>query len=278
MKMKRAERIAFLGGGNMAEALIRGLRVSGISGKALSVSEPRAARRRSLKTTYGVRTHPSNLAAIAEADLIVLAVKPQTMSDVLAEVRGSVSMNQIVVSIVAGVPSRSIEQGIGGSARVVRVMPNTPCLLGEGMSVLVAGRKASQGDVTRARRVFDTVGKTEVVADEALLDAVTGLSGSGPAYVYRFAEALIAGGVRAGLPHDLAETLTFQTLVGASKMLVETGKSPRELREAVSSPGGTTLAGLARMDRGRLVATVRDGVRAATTRSRQLAKLARSSR
>jgi pyrroline-5-carboxylate reductase len=272
------ERIAFLGGGNMAEALVRGLRASGFSARTIDVAEPLAQRRRILERRYGIRTHASNHAAIINAAVIVLAIKPQAMIEVLDELRSVIHAGQLVVSIAAGVATDTISRRLAKRVRVVRVMPNTPCLLGAGMSVLVAGKGTPKRDVSRARRLFDPVGRTDVVDDEALLDAVTGLSGSGPAYVYRFAEALIAGGVRAGLPEDLAKTLTFQTLVGAAKMLAETGKTPRDLRAAVSSPGGTTLAGLARMDRGKLFETVRDGVAAATARSRELAKLAKRAR
>jgi pyrroline-5-carboxylate reductase len=270
-----SERIAFVGGGNMAEALIKGLLSVKASARAIAVSEPRAARRRELVSRYGVRATASNLEAIERASLIVLAVKPQTMGGVLAELAAAIGRDKLVVSIAAGVSIATIENKLERGARVVRVMPNTPCLVGRGMSVLARGRAATARDLARARKIFDSVGKAEVAKREAWLDAVTGLSGSGPAYVYRFAEALIEGGIHEGLPEKLVRTLVYQTLAGAAEMLLATGKSPRELREAVSSPGGTTLAGLARMDRGDFVQVVRAGVAAATARSKELARAAR---
>jgi len=275
MRVSTRERIAFVGGGNMAEALIRGLRDSGVAPGKISVAEPRGQQRRHLAKRYRVGVHSSNVEATGAATMIVLAVKPQSMADVLAELGPTVGKRQLVVSIAAGITSASIEKALARGVPVVRVMPNTPCLLGAGMSVLAAGRSASTRDLARARALFETVGLVEVARHERWMDAVTGLSGSGPAYVYRFAEALIAGGVRAGLPEPLCQRLAFQTLVGAAKMLVSTGKTPRELREAVSSPGGTTLAGLARMEKGRFFDTVGAGVAAAARRSRELAKGAR---
>jgi pyrroline-5-carboxylate reductase len=277
MKLSSSERIAFIGGGNMAEALIRGLCESGASPRAIAVSEPIGKRRALLAKRYRVQVHASSEEALARATLVVLAVKPQTMAAALTEIRRGVGRRHLVVSIAAGVPLAVLEKGLGTGSRVVRVMPNTPCLIGEGMSMLVAGKRASPRDVARARALFETVGLVEIAESESWMDAVTGLSGSGPAYVYRFAEALIEGGVRVGLPRPVAERLAFQTLRGASGMLLATNKSPSELREAVSSPGGTTLAGLARMQEGKFFETVRDGVRAATLRSRELARAARRS-
>lgn len=275
MSVSTRERIAFVGGGNMAEALIRGLRDSGVAPARIAVAEPRSEQRRYLSKRYRVAVHAESREALSGATMIVLAVKPQSMSAVLAELRPSVSKRHLVVSIAAGITLATLEKGLGGGVRVVRVMPNTPCLLGAGMSVLAAGRAASARDLARTRALFETVGLVDVAKQERWMDAVTGLSGSGPAYVYRFAEALIAGGVRAGLPETVAQRLAFQTIMGAAKMLVSTGKTPRELREAVSSPGGTTLAGLARMEQGKFFETVGAGVVAAARRSRELARGAR---
>ena len=275
MTKSSGDRIAFVGGGNMAEALVRGLVAAGTKAATLAVAEPRAPRRRELAKKYGVRVSADNLEVVAEASIVVLAVKPQTMADVLAKLAPVVGRKRLVVSIAAGVPLANLESALGRGARVVRVMPNTPCLVGRGMSVLARGRSATVEDLTRVRRIFETVGKAEVAKTEAWMDAVTGLSGSGPAYVYHFVEALIEGGVAEGLPEALTHTLAYQTVAGAAEMLLTTGKSPRELREAVSSPGGTTLAGLARMDRGGFVRVVRAGVAAATARSKQLARASR---
>jgi len=209
MKRSSRETMALVGGGNMAEALLRGLTTAGTPPRHIHVAEPRAARRRELGSRYGVAVGSSNLAAVEGASIVILAVKPQTMGEVLAEIAPSVGRGRLVISIAAGTPIASIEGGLGGKARVVRVMPNTPCLVGKGMSVLVRGRFATTRDLARARSIFETVGKAEIAKQEAWLDAVTGLSGSGPAYVYRFAEGLIEGGLHVGLPEPLVRTLVY---------------------------------------------------------------------
>ena len=265
------KRVGFVGGGNMAEAIVRGLLAGSLAGERIQVAEPLAARRRRFARRYGVSTTADNAAAAA-CDVLVLAVKPQIMDDVLAGLSGSVAPETVVVSIAAGVRLARLEAGLGGRPRVVRVMPNTPCLVGQGASVLCGGRHARPVDVRLAREMFESVGRAWTVDSEKLLDAVTGLSGSGPAYVYRFAEALIQGGVRNGLAEELAAHLAFETIAGAAQMLLQTGESPESLRAAVSSPGGTTLAGLARLDELGFVETVAEGVTAATRRSRELGR------
>jgi pyrroline-5-carboxylate reductase len=265
--------IGFIGGGNMAEALIKGLLASGYKPKSICVSEPLAARRRVLKRRFGIEVSQSNGEVCAAADVLVLAVKPQIMAPVLEELASVVGGRTLVVSIAAGITLKRLEGGLGGKAKVVRVMPNTPCLLGRGASVLCGGRNTSKADVRLAKGLFETVGLAEVVEKERLLDAVTGLSGSGPAYVYLFAEALIDGGVRGGLDRKLATKLAYQTIAGAAEMMIETGQEPEMLRMAVSSPGGTTLAGLAQLAKGRFVQTVVGGVRAATRRSKELGRV-----
>lgn len=264
--------VGFVGGGNMAEAIVRGLLAGPIAADRVMVAEPLAGRRRLLARRYGVAVTADNAAVAAASDLVVLAVKPQVLDEVVAGLRGSIGRRSIVVSIAAGVKIARLEKRLGDSLRVVRVMPNTPCLVGLGASVLCGGRHARPGDVRLARELFESVGRAWTVDSEKHLDAVTGLSGSGPAYVYRFAEALIAGGVRNGLDERLATELAFQTIAGAAQMLLRTGQTPESLREAVSSPGGTTLAGLAQLDARGFVATVSDGVTAATRRSKELGR------
>lgn len=263
--------VGFIGGGNMAEAMVRGLVAGPLGAQAVLVAEPVAARRRQLHRRYGIGVTEDNRAAAA-CDVVVLAVKPQVMSAVLEGLTGVAGPKTIFVSIAAGVKLASIEKALGTKARVVRVMPNTPCLVGRGASVLCGGANAARADVKLARELFEHVGRAWTVDSEKLLDSVTGLSGSGPAYVYRFAEALIAGGKRNGLDAELAEQLAFQTIAGAAEMLLKTGQSPEDLRAAVSSPGGTTLAGLARLDELDFVGTVREGVTAATRRARELGR------
>jgi len=269
---KRADKIAFIGGGNMAEALARGLLSAGTTAADIRIAEPLAKRRAYWKKAYRISATDSNLDAARDATIVVVAVKPQIIDSVLAELAQAIDRHKLVVSIAAGVPLARLERPLGVRPRVVRVMPNTPCLVGRGASVLVAGGGATKADARRARTLFAHVGNAYVVDDEKVLDAVTGLSGSGPAYVYLFAEALIRGARAEGLDDDLAARLTYETLAGAAEMLLRTGRSPEELRAAVTSPGGTTLAGLNRLADGEFTKTVTAAVRAATRRSRQLGR------
>jgi len=262
--------VCFVGGGNMATALIRGLIDARICAPArLCASDVDARKRAALKRRYGIAATADNLEMARRSKVVFLAVKPQIIDAVLDDLRPAVG-GRLFVSIAAGVSSQRLERGLGGSARVVRVMPNTPALLGKAISVLVRGRHASAADEKVALRLLRAVGDAVAVRDEALLDPVTGLSGSGPAYVYRFAEALIAGGVEAGLSPVLAERLALQTIAGAAAMMLESGDTPERLRAAVTSPGGTTQAGLEEMARLGFAETVAAGVRRATERSREL--------
>ncbi len=273
---KQAPVVGFIGGGNMAAALLKGLLEpgddgGGVSPESIVVCEPLAARRRVLKRRFGVRV-TADLAQLAEAaQTVVLAVKPQVMDEVLSGLSPLLGRGKLVISIAAGVRLSRMEKALGPGVRTIRVMPNTPCLLGSGMSVLCAGATARRKDLAVARAMFEAVGEVLVVEEEKLMDAVTGLSGSGPAYVYLFAEALARGGKAAGLDQETALHLACHTLAGAARMLLESGQGPVELRKAVSSPGGTTLAGLAALASGGFSQTVASAVKAATRRSRELA-------
>lgn len=265
--------LGFIGGGNMANALIRGLlRAKAYQAHEIWVSDNVPAQRHRLERSFRVATTEDNATLAAGSRTVLLAVKPQQMDHVLAEIRPAVQPGTLFISIAAGVRLRRLEQGLGPQARVVRVMPNTPALVGRGMSVVAAGRRASARDVAQTLAIFRSVGSAEAVPREALLDPVTGLSGSGPAFVYLFAEALIDGGRHGGLSQEFAERLCFQTIEGAAAMLKETGKSPSELRAMVTSPGGTTLAGLTHLQSKDFVEIVRGAVRAATHRARELAR------
>lgn len=264
--------IGFIGGGNMAEAMLRGLIESGRDPASMVVSEPDASKRRLLTRCFSVPAVADNAEVVKSARTVVLAVKPQILGDVMAALKPVVSKKELFVSIAAGVLLARLEKGLGGSARVVRVMPNTPCLVGKGASVLCAGRNATAADVKLVKKMFAAVGDAHVITDEKLLHVVTALSGSGPAYVYRFAEALIEGAVKGGLDLALARALTFQTIAGAAQMMIETGQEPADLRKAVSSPGGTTLAGLGVLDDKDLVGTVKAALAAAARRSVELGK------
>jgi len=266
-------KIGFVGAGNMAGALAKGLLATKrYRARDLwaSDAEPRQLAR--FTRAHGVGRAPDNGTLVAESEIVVLAVKPQVMTSVLDEIRPHATRRQLFVSIAAGIPTTRLESGLGPRVRVVRAMPNTPALVGHGVTVVVRGAHASAADERRAAELFGGVGEVVRVKDEALMDAVTGLSGSGPAYVYRFAEGLIAGAVAEGLSDAVARRLTYQTLRGAAVMLQETGRPPAELRAMVSSPGGTTLAGLAALDERGFVEGVAAAVAAATRRGRELGR------
>lgn len=267
------KKIGFIGAGNMAGALAKGLLATKrFRARDLWASDAEPKQLARFARAYGVGRAPDNGTIVAESEIVVLAVKPQIMQEVLAELRPHATRKQLFVSIAAGVPTARLEAGLGNRARVVRAMPNTPSLVATGMTVVVRGAHATAADERRAAELFGGVGEVVRVKDEALMDVVTGLSGSGPAYVYRFAEGLIAGAVSEGLDEAVARRLTYQTLRGAAVMLQETGRSPEELRVMVSSPGGTTLAGLAAMDARGFVDAVAGAVTAATRRGRELGR------
>ena len=265
------KKLGFIGAGNMASALIKGLLSAKLyRAQDMLVSDALPAQLAKIKRAYKVTGTKDNREVVRESQTIVLAVKPQILDQVLAETQPVVSKDKLFISIAAGVTLRRLEQGLGGKARVVRVMPNTPALLAKGIAVVVRGSHATPKDEKLALAMFRGVGEALAVKDETLMDPVTGLSGSGPAYVYLFAEALITGGVQAGLDPKVATQLTYQTIAGAVAMLKETGKTPKDLRDMVTSPGGTTLAGLSRLAEGGFMETVIAGVGAATQRSKEL--------
>ena len=265
--------IGFIGGGNMASAMIKGFLAARVCPRGrLCASDVDAAKRAALERTFKVDTTADNAAVAAASAVIIVAVKPQIIDPVLADMRASITARALVVSIAAGIPTRRFEQALGAGTRVVRVMPNTPALLGQGMSVVVRGRRATAADERLVLRLLRTVGRARAVGDERLLDAVTGLSGSGPAYVYRLAEGLIAGGVAAGLAPEMARELTLQTISGAAAMLQESGESPQRLREMVTSPGGTTLAGLSELEQRGFMDALSAAVVVATRRATELGR------
>lgn len=265
-------RVGFVGGGAMAEALVAGLVAAGVPGDRLRVSDPVAARRDHLEKRFGIGVTASNAEAVDGSDLAVVAVKPGLVTEVLgALVAASPSAPApLWVSIAAGVPLRRLAGALPDGARIVRAMPNTPALVRAGATAIVASDTCSAADRDRARALFETVGSVWQAPSEALLDAVTGLSGSGPAYVFVFLEALSDAGVRVGLPRDAASLLACQTVLGAARLVLETGRHPAQLKDQVTSPGGTTIAGLERLEAGGLRAAVYEAVAAATARSRQL--------
>lgn len=266
------KKIGFIGAGNMAGALIRGLlRAGHYKPEDLCASDPVDVQLRRLKRTHKIEVTRENRALVRQSQTIILAVKPQAMAGVLEEIRAEVNPRKLFISIAAGFPLRRLEAGLGGQARVVRVMPNTPVLVGRGVSVAVSGSKATPADLKHTLKVFKAVGEAVSITGEDLLDAVTALSGSGPAFVYLFAESLVEGGVRGGLPQTLAAQLAHATLGGAAAMLAESGLSTRELRDMVVSPGGTTQAGLSSLEAHHFREAIVAAVEAATRRARELA-------
>jgi pyrroline-5-carboxylate reductase len=271
--MLTGKRLAFIGGGNMAEALLKGFLAARLfPPESLGVSDVREDRLALLARSYGVRTTLDNGTAAREADILILAVKPQVIHPVVEGLRTAVSPTTLLVSIAAGVSTAALEAHFSHPTRVVRVMPNTPALVLEGASALAPGRHANEEDVALVQRLFNAVGAAVVVA-ESLMDAVTGLSGSGPAYVFVMIEALADAGVRAGLAREVAQALAAQTLRGAARMVLETGMHPGALKDMVASPAGTTIAGLHALERGGLRGVLMDAVEAAARRSRELGSM-----
>lgn len=267
--MTNVHRIGFIGGGNMAEALIKGLLAGAFPAERIMASEPSEVRREHLAEAYGIELTSDNLELICKSEIVVLAIKPQIVAEVLDEIAGGYSEDKLVVSILAGTSCASIEKYFQGAPRVVRVMPNTPALVGEGASAICRGHSASQEDLQQVSKLFEAVGKVQVI-DERQMDAVTGLSGSGPAFIYTVIEALADGGVREGLRRDIAHALAVQTVVGAALMVRETGVHPAILRDQVCSPGGTAIAGISTLEKNGLRTTLMEAVSAAAARSREL--------
>ncbi len=270
--MQDAKRLAFVGGGNMAEALLRGLLAAKlVAPEDVVVSDIREDRLAFLEQTYHVQTVADNAASAKQAEIVLLAVKPQVLAGALEGLREAITEDKLVISIVGGISTSFISERFGHPVRVVRVMPNAPALVLEGMSALAPGTYATAEDLRTASRLFEAVGKV-VVLDEALLDAVTGLSGSGPAYIFLVIEALADGGVKMGLPREVALALAAQTVRGAARMVLETGKHPGQLKDMVASPAGTTIAGLHALEQAGLRAAFMNAVEAATRRSHELGK------
>jgi pyrroline-5-carboxylate reductase len=261
--------VGFLGAGRMATALARSwVRAGLVSPSRCRASDPLPQARAAFTAATGCPAAADNRAVAASGDLLVLAVKPQAVAALLAEVRGELR-SPLVVSIAAGIPLRVLAEGLGSACRLVRVMPNTPCLVGASASGYSPGDRATAEDVAVVDRLLNAVGVAFRVP-ESLLDAVTGLSGSGPAFVYLVIEALSDGGVRVGLPREAATALAAQTVLGAAKMVLETGAHPGALKDMVASPGGTTIAGLHALERGGVRGALMDAVEAATRRSAEL--------
>jgi len=261
--------IGFIGSGNMAEALIRGLIAAKVvSPQSIFISDVRQERLKELADKYGVMLCGTNAQVVERSETVVLSVKPQIMAAALQSIQGSAGSGRLFISIAAGVRVAKIEAALG-DVPIIRVMPNTPALIGEGMTALTCGAAATETDLAQVRKIFDAVGLT-VVVKENLMNAVTGLSGSGPAYGFIIIEALSDAGVRMGLSRDIALKLAAQTLLGAAKLCLKGDKHPGELKDMVTSPGGTTIAGIKALEEGKIRATLMAAVEAAALRAREL--------
>lgn len=262
--------IVFIGAGNMGEALIRGLLAARtVAASRIIATDVRAERREFLTKTFGVLAIEDNVQAVTSADVVVLAVKPQQVGEVLAGFKSAMTNRKLVISIAAGVTTARIERELGKGTRVMRVMPNTPALVGAGAAGVAKGAHATDDDLAMAESILGAVGIC-VRVEEKFIDAVTALSGSGPAYVFYVTEAMGQAGVAAGLDEALAKKLARQTVYGAAKLLVESGEQPEVLRRKVTSPGGTTEAALKVMTERKLVEIFAEAMQAAERRSREL--------
>ncbi len=270
--MKIDRTIGFLGGGNMAEALIRGLVRGGhLEPQDVGASGPRPERMDELAREYGIRTTTDNLELVKQSRIVVLSVKPQIIDRVLLQVGKQLQEGTLIISVAAGVTTAHIEERVAAGIRVVRAMPNTPALVGAGATALARGAHANDEDIALARVMFDAVG-ISVVLEESQLDAVTGLSGSGPAYIFLILEAMADAGVKVGLSRRNAQLLAAQTVMGSAKLLLETNQHPGQLKDMVTSPGGTAIAGLHTLEEGGLRTTLINAVESATRRSRELGR------
>lgn len=263
------ESLGFFGGGKMATALIKGVTRAGLfQPNQIWASDVLDPARESLKNETGVNVTASNIEVARNADIAILAVKPAHVKEVLDQINEPFK-GKLLISIAAGVTMKTITAGLSSSTRVIRVMPNTPCLVGASASAYALSSNASDEDAEAVQKIFGSVG-IAFRLDEKLLDAVTGLSGSGPAYIYMVIEALSDGGVAMGLPRDIATKLASQTALGAAKMVLETGLHPGQLKDMVTSPGGTTIEGVHELEKGKIRAAFINAVRAASEKSKLL--------
>ncbi|AEF94834.1 pyrroline-5-carboxylate reductase [Desulfotomaculum nigrificans CO-1-SRB] len=262
----------FIGAGNICESMVKGLLSTGIvrPGEIWVTNRSNTERLNFLRNYYGVVPVTDKKSAAGQADVIILAMKPQDVFTALEELKGAVNPEQLVISVLAGIPTGLIEEGLAEKVAVVRAMPNTSCAVLESATGLTPGRYTTPEQLELARSIFSMVGEVVVLEDESLLDAVTGLSGSGPAYVYYMVEAMEKAGEAAGIPREQARPLVLKTLMGAARMLMETGEKPETLRRQVTSPNGTTMAGINELEKANFQQTIRRAILKATHRSQEL--------
>lgn len=271
--MFSGKKIGFIGSGNMASVLIKGISKAGlVEEKSVFASDIDPEKLESLKSEYGINTvFKDNKKVVEDSDIIVLAVKPQIMSRILSEIDEKLDSSKLVISIAAGISTEYIDSLTSNDLKIIRAMPNTPALIMEGATAICPGENVSEDDLKLAREIFSAVGVV-VVVDETQMDAVTGLSGSGPAYIFMMIEALSDAGVKMGLSRNVSMKLAAQTVMGAAKLQIETGMHPGRLKDMVTSPGGTAIAGIHTLEQGALRTTLINAVENATLRSKELGK------
>lgn len=268
--MLKGKRFAFVGAGNMAEALIRGLLAStSVSAGDITISNRRHEKTERNAERWGVRAAHDNVTCVRDADVVMLCVKPQVMRAALEPLGREIPREALVISVAAGVPTHAIEAHLAEGQRVVRAMPNTGAVVRQSATAIAGGSVATEHDLAVAKEIFDQVGRT-VVVEEGHLDAVTGLSGSGPAYIFLIIDALADASVKVGLPRDIGLELAAQTVLGSAQLLLQTGEHPGRLKDQVTSPGGTAIAGLHTLEAGGLRTTLITAVESATRRAREL--------
>ncbi|HXI89192.1 MAG TPA: pyrroline-5-carboxylate reductase [Blastocatellia bacterium] len=268
--MLKDKKIAVLGAGKLGEILIKGLLEAGVINIAnVRITAGHQHRLDEMRERFNVAGSLSNKIAAAAADIIILAVKPQTVPIVLSEIGDDLTPSQILISVAASVSAAFIEKHLAAAVPVIRAMPNTPCLLKKGMTGIAAGKNASREHLELAKFIFDAVGRT-IVADEKHMDAITGLSASGPAFIYIVIESLAEGGVKVGLPRDVATELAAQTVIGAGSMVLETSEHPAKLKDMVTTPAGCTIDGILELEEGGLRVTLIKAVVKATQRAKEL--------
>ncbi len=273
--MLAGKRIAFVGAGNMAEAILKGLLAHKVIKPSQAVaSDVMESRLNYIRETYGILVEKDNAALVKNADIIILAVKPQVLNDALAQAAPESGLDKLFISIVAGVSASSIREKLKPGTRVIRTIPNTPLMVMEGAVGIAADPSTDPADLDITTAVFESVGQT-MLMDEKLMNVATGLSGSGPAYVFLMIEALADGAVRMGMPRDIALKSAAQTLLGAARLMLESGLHPGQLKDMVTSPGGTTIAGIHALEKGGVRAALMDAVEAATRRSEELGRMSK---
>jgi pyrroline-5-carboxylate reductase len=264
--------IGFIGGGNMGEAMLAAVLSKALAKpEAISVSDVSRERLEHLKKQYSITVTTDNIEAVSGKAIVILAVKPQNLPEVMKELKGKITSSQLVLSIIAGAKINTISQGLDHAA-VVRAMPNTPARVGEGMSVWTATSQVSEEQKQSAKAILGAMGRELYVGDEGYLDMATAVSGSGPAYFFLMVETLVEAAIEIGLPVDMAQELVLQTMLGSAKFIQQSGEAPSALRQQVTSPGGTTAAALAQFEKGEFSELVRRAVRAAYERAKELGK------